>query len=95
MVNGKEAYDYNGPYESPLLNLREMTHGNYPDTARMSQFLKHYLREQPGWEKLSAGQQESLDMIVVKIARILSGDPNEKDHWLDIAGYASLVSGRA
>jgi hypothetical protein len=32
-----------------------------------------------------------LEMIAHKIARILSGDPNHRDHWEDIAGYAELV----
>ena len=29
-------------------------------------------------------------MILHKIGRILAGDPNHKDHWVDIAGYANL-----
>jgi hypothetical protein len=35
--------------------------------------------------------QESLEMIEQKIARILSGNAYETDHWLDIIGYAALV----
>ena len=31
-------------------------------------------------------------MIAHKIGRILAGDPNHIDHWLDIAGYATLVA---
>lgn len=81
-------------YESPLLNLRDATHGDYFVTARLSQALKHYFREEPGWHKLYGYQQESLDLIAVKIARILSGDPMEKDHWVDIAGYANLCVAR-
>ncbi len=30
-------------------------------------------------------------MIAHKIASILAGDPNEIDHWRDIAGYATLI----
>jgi hypothetical protein len=33
---------------------------------------------------------EALEMICTKIARILSGNPNDPDHWKDIAGYAEL-----
>ncbi|CAB4172042.1 hypothetical protein UFOVP1552_8 [uncultured Caudovirales phage] len=36
--------------------------------------------------------RESVHMIQQKIARILSGDPFEPDHWMDIEGYARLVS---
>lgn len=31
-------------------------------------------------------------MIFHKIARILNGDPNYADSWVDIAGYAKLVA---
>ena len=31
-------------------------------------------------------------MIAVKIARILNGDPNHFDSWIDIAGYATLAA---
>ena len=31
-------------------------------------------------------------MISTKLARIASGNPNELDHWKDIAGYADLSS---
>ena len=36
----------------------------------------------------------SLDMIAVKISRIVNGDPNHTDSWIDIAGYATLVADR-
>jgi hypothetical protein len=36
--------------------------------------------------------REALDMIAHKIGRILAGNPMYKDHWDDIAGYATLVS---
>jgi hypothetical protein len=37
---------------------------------------------------------ESLDMILHKIGRIVAGDAAFKDHWVDIAGYATLVADR-
>jgi len=33
-------------------------------------------------------------MIAHKIGRILNGDPNYADSWIDIAGYAKLVADR-
>lgn len=39
-------------------------------------------------------QRESIDLIATKLARICCGDPNHRDHWDDIAGYATLVSQR-
>jgi hypothetical protein len=41
-----------------------------------------------------ADQREALDMIAHKIARIINGDPDYADSWVDIAGYATLVSER-
>jgi len=44
--------------------------------------------------ELAADQREALEMIAHKIARIINGDPNYADSWVDIAGYAKLVSDR-
>lgn len=45
----------------------------------------------PGWHELSCDQKEALETIATKIARILNGDPDYIDNWVDIAGYAMLV----
>lgn len=36
----------------------------------------------------------ALDMIAVKISRIIHGNAAHRDSWLDIAGYAKLVADR-
>lgn len=36
----------------------------------------------------------ALDMIAVKISRIVNGNASHRDSWLDIAGYATLVADR-
>lgn len=43
---------------------------------------------------LEVDQQEALDMICHKIGRIVNGDANYDDSWIDIAGYAQLVARR-
>jgi hypothetical protein len=43
---------------------------------------------------LDADQLEALEMICHKIGRIVNGDPNYADSWIDIAGYAKLVADR-
>jgi len=80
------------PTIETILNQREATHGNYPDTAHTIQSLKYYLRNHPGWDRLNSAQQEALEMIANKIGRVLEGDPNFNDHWDDISGYSNLVS---
>lgn len=70
---------------------RATTHGPYEDTARVAQLLKAVLHASPNWHKLTPAQMESLEMLCTKQARILSGNPNDPDHWLDIAGYVTLI----
>ena len=77
-------------YQNPVLNEREKTHGSFERTAELSYNLKLFMAEN-GKNNLSSVQAEALSMIATKIARILSGNPNEVDHWKDIAGYAELV----
>jgi hypothetical protein len=36
-------------------------------------------------------ERECLDMIALKISRVLSGRSLERQHWEDIEGYAHLA----
>jgi hypothetical protein len=74
-----------------LTNERKKQHGNWAHQAHVARNLKGIIDEHA--RNLSNGQREALDMIAVKISRILSGDPNHADHWDDIAGYAYLGKG--
>lgn len=73
-----------------LLTERGKTHGDYSEQARMTQRIKATLAVGKNWQSLTVVQRDALDMIAVKLGRILSGDPNALDHWHDIAGYATL-----
>jgi hypothetical protein len=73
-----------------ILDQREATHGSYADTAEVAQLLKLVIHRDPCQPK-SFPHYESLDMIATKMARILTGDANEPEHWLDIEGYARLA----
>ena len=76
-----------------LLNARGKTHGEFKNHAAASQGLKRELNRHRK-ASLNDIQEEALAMILHKIARIISGNPNFKDHWDDIAGYAKLVADR-
>lgn len=76
-----------------VLEERGKRYGDFIDHAAISQHLKQSMAC-PGWHELSCDQKEALEMIVHKIARILNGDPNYADSWVDIAGYAKLVADR-
>ena len=73
---------------------RDSRYGNYGEQAWLSQKLKRVIRDGPRWEGLEADMRESLELIAVKISRILHGDPNHADSWHDIAGYARLIEKR-
>ncbi len=73
----------------PLLEERQKTHGSFADNAKISQDLKERFgyHGNPNFHDV---HKEALDMIALKISRILSGQAKVKDHWDDIAGYAKL-----
>jgi len=79
-----------------ILNERGKRYGVFAQHAMLSQMMKDVAREYLSEvdKVLKADQQEALDMIFHKIARILNGDPDYADSWIDIAGYAKLVADR-
>lgn len=76
------------------LNERATSYGAFRDVARVSQGLKAAFRQTENWPELPYDAQEALDLIAVKVARILVGNPEVHDSWHDIAGYATLVADR-
>jgi hypothetical protein len=89
--NGQSSWS--GPVSvHSLLDQREKTHGDFRYVAVVAQTLRHTFRSSGNWAALSRDKQEALDMIASKIGRVLAGDPDCKDHWEDIAGYATLVA---
>ena len=72
-----------------ILDDRQKTHGDFGEVSVIAQGIKTIIRDHA--QLLSLDHREALDMIATKIARILSGDPEEPDHWRDIVGYATLA----
>jgi transposase len=77
-----------------ILNERATTYGSFEDVAETAQSIKDILYGATGLPEIRSDQREALDMIASKIARIVNGDPDYVDSWLDIAGYATLVADR-
>ncbi len=75
-----------------LLAEREITHGDFSHVAVLANAIQHTLRCSSGHERLPVEAVVALDMIAVKIARIIAGDAEHADHWQDIAGYATLIA---
>lgn len=77
---------------SQILEERHEQYGPFDGQARIAQDLKTVMRNTPGWADLTCSQAEALEMVAHKIARVLNGDPNYADSWVDIAGYVQLVA---
>lgn len=79
---------------SSVLAERGTRYGSFEGHAKIAQALKLVMANTPKWGTLSPDQAEALEMVAHKVARILNGDPNYADSWVDIAGYATLVADR-
>lgn len=79
---------------SKTLKERTSQHGDLNDHSKVAQALKRAFANSINGGKLPDLHQEAVDMILHKLARIASGNFNHKDHWHDIAGYATLVEDR-
>jgi hypothetical protein len=74
------------------LEERGAQYGQFKEGARIMQELKSLVRIGGGsWTDMTSAQQEALDMICHKIGRLVNGNPNNRDSWHDIAGYATLI----
>ena len=79
-----------------ILDKRAERYGSFYDLASLAQGLKNVMMThlQKHNKTLVVDQQEALEFILSKIARITNGDADYADSWLDIAGYAKLVADR-
>jgi hypothetical protein len=75
---------------------RGSRYGTFAGHAEVSQAIKRVMaNELAKRNKLIADDQwEALEMIAHKIARIINGDADYSDSWIDIAGYSKLVADR-
>jgi hypothetical protein len=78
------------------LDERGKRYGKFINHATVTQELKQVIdfHLYTRGKNLADDQQEALDMICHKIGRIVNGDPDYVDSWIDIAGYATLVAHR-
>jgi len=79
------------------LNDRGTRYGNYLEQTTIIKGIINSLHQSGAGVAMldmQPDQQDALYMIVVKMSRILNGDPDYADNWADIAGYATLVKDR-
>ncbi|WVR18100.1 phosphofructokinase [Burkholderia phage Bm1] len=78
-----------------ILQQRGSQYGDFEAMAMLSQTLKSLVyghAEKIGNQAINPVHSEAMDMILLKIARIINGNPNNIDSWMDIAGYAKIVA---
>ena len=75
---------------------RGTRYGTFAGHAEVTQGLKRYMATELAKRNkvLADDQWEALEMIAHKIARIINGDADYSDSWVDVAGYAKLVADR-
>lgn len=77
-----------------VIKERAKTHGDFTEHARLTQAYKDVFETSSSFEKMTVEEREAVHMILHKLGRIGAGDPHYADHWIDIAGYATLVKQR-
>jgi hypothetical protein len=79
-----------------VLEERGTNYGSFEGTAGVAQEVKAIISKHlyARGKTLRVDQQEALDLIATKLGRIVNGDPDYVDNWIDIAGYAKLVADR-
>lgn len=82
------------PTVDNILQQRKATYGDYSTNAKVTQGIMKVIRMGENVNALNDMHLEGLHMIAHKMSRIVNGDPNHKDSWDDIAGYAKCVADR-
>lgn len=75
-----------------VLKERKGQHGNFLDHSKIAQSLKRTVKSGVSYNQLTDIELEGLEMMLHKIARIVSGNPHLREHWIDCSGYSTLVA---
>lgn len=73
-----------------ILSDRNYEHGDAREQFDLYFALRSTLFNKP--LELESFMAQSIDMVLTKLSRIASGQAHNKDHWIDIAGYAILTA---
>lgn len=77
-----------------MIDIRQNTHGDFTEGARFTQAVMKAAAASSTWEHLTDVQKECIHHIAQKLQRIVTGNPNFRDHWDDIKGYCDLALDR-
>jgi hypothetical protein len=74
------------------LKKRKNNYGPFSEQSKQEQIIKDAFGRGKNWTELRDDQRSALEMVAVKISRILTGDMLHYDSWHDIEGYIRLIS---
>lgn len=74
-----------------ILDERYDQYGSFEINANIAQNLKGIASIGTSLKAMEPYQKEAIEMILNKVSRIVCGDSDYLDSWMDIIGYASLV----
>ncbi len=74
-----------------ILADRGEKYGDFSELARISQNIKTAMEDSPNWLHLSPDKKAALTMVTLKLGRILNGDAEYIDNYVDICGYVTLI----
>lgn len=77
-----------------IIATRDVLYGGFGNVAELDQDLKECIYGWNNWQHMEPYKKLAIEMILHKISRIVVGDSNYLDSWIDIQGYARLVSDR-
>jgi hypothetical protein len=72
------------------LRDRQNAYGPFEETAAIAQALKLLVRRGKNWDALSNEGKEALENVCTLIARILTGDGADPEHWNNAAGFMRM-----
>lgn len=75
-----------------MLTERKDKYGPFPEHANTVEGLWDVIYNAYNYDSLDAVHKEGLRMILHKIARAVTGNPDYSDTWDDISGYAQRVA---
>jgi len=78
------------------LDARHAKYGYFEDVCRTTYAIRNVIEAEleARGKVLAPDQMYAIEMIAVKLGRIINGDPNYDDNWRDISGYATLIVDR-
>lgn len=86
---------------SEITKQRGSVYGSFLHNAIVAQAIKRAISSIPDPENegaryanLPPDVREGLELIALKMSRIVTGDPEYLDNWDDIGGYAKIIADR-